>query len=120
MIEKAIQEQINKSLPDLSALKEQIKEMHSLIKALSIPDRQKRPYPNDLLNINQVCERVSFSHDWVYRNMKEGKFPKQVDGLPVARWKSHDIDDWIENLNYREKPRVIKNLEGKKEGKQNA
>ena len=51
----------------------------------------------NLLNINQVVQKIGLSRQTIYRKMKEGTFPNQVK-LSVGRvaWSEHEIDQWIE------------------------
>lgn len=49
------------------------------------------------LKINEVCYKVAFSRDKVYRMIRAGEFPKptKVGGNSV-RWTEEDVDRWID------------------------
>lgn len=53
--------------------------------------------PVFILRIKEVEKRIGFKRSYIYRLMREGKFPQQVRiGLRAVGWSSKDIDQWIE------------------------
>lgn len=55
--------------------------------------------PDRLLNINDVCNKVSLSKYTIYRKIANDEFPKQVYVAKKAvRWKESAIDEWIKSL----------------------
>lgn len=64
-----------------------------------------------LLTLQQVKQRIGFGHDFIYKNMRVGKFPKPVRGgeststkssikkrATWVRWLESDIDCFIADL----------------------
>ena len=52
-----------------------------------------------ILKIKDITKRCSISRSKIYRDMKEGRFPKQVHlGSNCVGWLSYDIDNWIGSL----------------------
>lgn len=50
-----------------------------------------------LLKISEVCNKVSFSRDTIYKMMSRDEFPKQIKvGKRSVRWKESVIDKWID------------------------
>ena len=62
----------------------------------------------NLLNINQVIEKIGLSRQTIYRKIKEGTFPEQI-ALSVGRvaWAEHEIDQWIEQKIARKRRRTV-------------
>ena len=53
--------------------------------------------PVCILRIEEVEKRVGFKRSYIYRLMKDGKFPQNGRiGVRAVGWSSHDIDQWIE------------------------
>lgn len=53
--------------------------------------------PVCILRIEEVEKRVGFKRSYIYRLMKDDKFPKNGRiGIRAVGWSSHDIDQWIE------------------------
>jgi len=53
--------------------------------------------PVCILRIKEVEQRIGFKRSYIYRLMKEGRFPQQVRiGLRAVGWSSHDVDQWIQ------------------------
>lgn len=49
-----------------------------------------------LLDMKQVCERISFNKSYVFRLVKEGRFPAPIKiGQKASRWTNIMVDDWI-------------------------
>lgn len=48
------------------------------------------------LNIHDVCEKIRFSRDAVYKMIARGEFPKQIPvGSKSVRWRESDINNWM-------------------------
>ncbi|ABZ00039.1 AlpA family phage regulatory protein [Pseudomonas sp. SbB1] len=48
-----------------------------------------------LLDRKEVCKRIGFSHTFVYKEMREGRFPKHRKIGNRSRWLESEVDDWI-------------------------
>ncbi len=52
----------------------------------------------EILRLPQVMKRIGVSKSWVYQNLKNGKFPKQIFlSERLVGWVDSDIDDWIKS-----------------------
>ena len=52
-----------------------------------------------ILKLKDITQRCSISKSKIYRDIKEGRFPKQVHlGSNCVGWLSYDIDNWIGSL----------------------
>lgn len=52
-----------------------------------------------ILKLKDITKRCSISRSKIYRDMKDGRFPKQVHlGSNCVGWLSYDIDNWISSL----------------------
>lgn len=50
-----------------------------------------------LITLKEVQEMIGFKKDYIYRNIKKGTFPKQVNcGGRGVRWKLSEVQKWIE------------------------
>lgn len=59
-----------------------------------------------LLTCGQVCELLSISKSKLYRMVNDGIFPAPLPlGKRSARWRSGDLDAFIEGLVVEAKPR---------------
>ena len=53
---------------------------------------------NDLLTIDDLCERLQVSKSWLRKAWKRGAFPAPLHlGRRCQRWRESDISDWIES-----------------------
>lgn len=50
-----------------------------------------------LLDRKEVCKRIGFSHTFVYKEMREGRFPRHRKIGNRSRWLESEVDDWIKN-----------------------
>lgn len=48
-----------------------------------------------LLDRKELCKKISFSHTFVYKEMREGRFPKPRKIGNRSRWLESEIDTWI-------------------------
>lgn len=48
-----------------------------------------------MLTIEEVCERVGFGRGWVYLRIREGQFPAPVKFGPASRWSALRVDAWL-------------------------
>ena len=49
-----------------------------------------------LLRLPEVLERVPFGKTTLYRLMREGSFPKNIQlGSNMVAWVASDIDKWV-------------------------
>ena len=58
------------------------------------------PLNDHMLKIKDVCNVTKMSKNAIYRNMKEGLFPRPYRlgiGICVG-WKASSINTWMENL----------------------
>ena len=52
-----------------------------------------------LLSIREVAERTTLSKNEIYRRIREGVFPRQIQlGVRRVAWRERDIDIWIAAL----------------------
>jgi prophage regulatory protein len=52
-----------------------------------------------LLRVPQILERVPVSRSWLWRLVKDGKFPQPLRiSEKITAWKESDIDNFLENL----------------------
>lgn len=51
-----------------------------------------------LLTLKQVINIVNFSHDWIYRQIAKGEFPRQVKYGTASRWRRSEILAWIDGV----------------------
>jgi len=52
---------------------------------------------NNLLSINQVCEKVNRSRVTLWKWVKDGQFPKPLKiGNRTLGWKEADFNDWLQ------------------------
>jgi len=51
---------------------------------------------NRLIALRELKTLIGFSHAWIYARMAEGQFPKPVKVGTSSRWRSKDIEDWID------------------------
>ena len=60
--------------------------------------------PEKILRMRTVLERTGLSRSTLYRKMKDGTFPKQVQLTEhCSGWRASSINRWIENpMAYRE------------------
>jgi predicted DNA-binding transcriptional regulator AlpA len=49
-----------------------------------------------LLTIKEVSGHIGFTPAYIYKKIKEGKFPKSFKFGRSARWKLSDILEWID------------------------
>jgi len=50
-----------------------------------------------LIRIKQVAEQVGLSIPEIYRLIREGKFPKQIQlGVFAVAWVEAEVQDWIQ------------------------
>lgn len=50
-----------------------------------------------LITIKEVQEMVGFKKDYIYRRIKQGTFPKQINfGGRAVRWRLSDVQKWVE------------------------
>lgn len=49
-----------------------------------------------LLSIKDVCDKIGFSHTFVYNLIRLKKFPAQIIISNRSRWLESDVDTWIE------------------------
>lgn len=47
------------------------------------------------ITIKEVESLIGFKKDFIYRRIKEGTFPKQVNFGRSARWRLSEIEHWI-------------------------
>lgn len=51
-----------------------------------------------LITIKEVQKIVGFKKDYIYRNIKKGTFPKQINfGNRSARWRLSEVQKWVES-----------------------
>ncbi|MFA5680538.1 MAG: AlpA family phage regulatory protein [Hydrogenophaga sp.] len=53
------------------------------------------PFDDRLLKLNEVMKRVSYSHDWIYRQIALGRFPRPVKLGRSSRWRLSDVNAWV-------------------------
>lgn len=72
--------------------------LERIIKQLTLiaEDIKTIKQPEELLSIEHVCEIIKFSHDWVYRQIREGGFPKPIKINTSSRWYRSEIDAWLD------------------------
>jgi len=52
---------------------------------------------NNLLSINQVCEKVNRSRVTLWKWVKDGQFPKPLKiGNRTLGWKEADFNHWLQ------------------------
>lgn len=68
----------------------------SLLESIST-DVKLIKQPEELLEIKDVCRIVKFSHDWVYKKIREGDFPPPTKISTSSRWYRSEIDQWMES-----------------------
>lgn len=51
-----------------------------------------------LLRLAQVEDKTGFKKSYLYREMRDGNFPKPIKLGSTSRWKESDIDAWINAL----------------------
>ncbi|AWY20312.1 helix-turn-helix transcriptional regulator [Moraxella bovis] len=49
-----------------------------------------------LITIKEVEKIIGFKKDFIYRNIKKNKFPKQVNLDRSARWRLSEVQKWVE------------------------
>ena len=50
-----------------------------------------------LIPIAEVCRRVGMGRSTIYRRIKAGLFPRPLDLDAIVRWKTSDVDAWIDS-----------------------
>ncbi|WP_416199820.1 helix-turn-helix transcriptional regulator [Pseudomonas shahriarae] len=50
-----------------------------------------------LLDRKNLCKKIGFSHTFVYKEMREGRFPRHRKIGSRSRWLESEINDWIKN-----------------------
>lgn len=51
-----------------------------------------------LLNIKDVKDATGLSETYIYKLMKEGKFPTQIKlSRRAVRWKQSEVQNWLKN-----------------------
>lgn len=58
--------------------------------------------PDTLLRRQDVERRIGFSTSWLYAAMTAGTFPRPVHIGASVRWRSADVDAWIEQHSQRD------------------
>ena len=59
--------------------------------------QDQRPQPVRLEDVRQVGARIGRSKSWIHAAVKRGEFPAASRiSVRCTRWKSTDIDQWIE------------------------
>ena len=56
------------------------------------------PDPNTLLRLRDVIARTAIGRTRIYEMMGRGEFPRPIKIGFSSRWKSSEIDRWIEAL----------------------
>ncbi len=51
----------------------------------------------NLLDLKQVIKKISFKKSYIYKEIKEGRFPAPQKFGNSSRWPENKIDVWIEN-----------------------
>ena len=52
-----------------------------------------------LIRMNEVLNRTGFCRAWIYRLIKQNRFPKQIKiGERAVGFIESEIDSWIDNL----------------------
>jgi prophage regulatory protein len=50
-----------------------------------------------ILRLAEVKRRTGFSRSWIYEQIAEGKFPKQIKlGVRGAGWIEADVQAWLQ------------------------
>ena len=49
-----------------------------------------------LLTIKDVCNKIGFSHTFVYNLIRKGEFPAQIIISNRSRWLESEVEVWIE------------------------
>ena len=53
---------------------------------------------NELLTIDDLCERLQVSKSWLRKSWKVGKFPAPLHlGRRCQRWRPADVQSWIDS-----------------------
>ena len=60
-----------------------------------------------LLTLNEVSEAVGFSVTKINSLMRAGRFPMSVRIDGNVRWRTRDIQDWVNNLCVDQEPNSI-------------
>lgn len=51
-----------------------------------------------LITIKEVQNLVGFKKDYIYRQIKKGAFPKQINfGGRSVRWRLSEVQNWIDS-----------------------
>lgn len=50
-----------------------------------------------LLDRKEVCKRTSFSHTFIYKEIRAGRFPKHRKVGNRSRWLESEVDNWIKD-----------------------
>jgi excisionase family DNA binding protein len=56
------------------------------------------PEPQALLDVGQVAHKLNVHPKTVRRLMEAGKFPKSVRLGRAQRWKTSEVEQWLDNL----------------------
>lgn len=52
----------------------------------------------EILRLPEVKKRIGLSKSWIYQNMKNGEFPKNIFlSVRLVGWIGSDIDAWIQS-----------------------
>lgn len=52
---------------------------------------------SQLLSLKNVCNKISFSRAYVYKEISAGNFPAPIKFGKSSRWSVDAIDEWINN-----------------------
>lgn len=67
-----------------------------------------------LLNADDVCQRLAISRTSLWRLVKLGKFPAAVELGTLRRWRTVDVDSWVDAGGTRASPSEAAGARGAK------
>ncbi|HDT3413850.1 TPA: AlpA family transcriptional regulator [Klebsiella variicola] len=67
--------------------------------SLTEAERQPNEYNQSLIRLPEVLKRTAFGKAWIYRLIKDGKFPAPVKiGTRAVAFVESEIDAWIQSV----------------------
>ncbi|HCD6957792.1 TPA: AlpA family transcriptional regulator [Klebsiella variicola] len=67
--------------------------------SLTEAERQPNEYNQSLIRLPEVLKRTGFGKAWIYRLIKDGKFPAPVKiGTRAVAFVESEIDAWIQSV----------------------
>ncbi len=61
-----------------------------------------------LMTIQQVTERVNLTQSWIYRLIKEGKFPTGEKYGAARLWTADEVNEWLKDREAKRKERELR------------